>query len=60
MKIKRRLKQLTDTPPGKITKEMQARIDEGRLNYRKDIGWHDPRGYSPEKARRVKMAERYR
>ena len=49
----------THKPNRNITKEMQSRINDGHLDYREDIGWHDPRGYNPELRVRVKQVERY-
>ncbi|KKM26962.1 hypothetical protein LCGC14_1579480 [marine sediment metagenome] len=46
----------TDAPNRFITPEMQKRINEGKLDYRRGVGWHDPRSYNPEQARRDKLA----
>lgn len=48
----------TDEPNRDITSEMQDRINQGRLDYRENIGWHDPRGYDPGQSRRVQTASR--
>jgi len=41
---------LTDELPAniRITDDMGLRIQEGRLDWLKDVGWHDPRGRQTE------------
>ena len=49
----------TDCPPNWIiSTDMADRIEAGRLDYRRAIGWHDPRGYHPEKTHFGVIAER--
>ena len=52
-------KETTDVPDGSITNEMQKRINTGRLDWREGVGWHDPKGYEPEKSRYIARALRY-
>ena len=52
-------KKTTDIPNQDVTKEMQKRINAGRLDWREGVGWHDPRGYEPEKSRHMARALRY-
>ena len=49
----------TDEPNRVITSEMQDRINQGHLDYRKNIGWYNPQSYDPEQSRRVHIASRY-
>lgn len=51
-------KTVTDVPDYKldITQEMLKRIKQGRLDYRKGVGWHDPSGYNPEQDFHTKQA----
>ena len=46
----------THGPGLEITTEMQKRINEGRLDYRRREKWHDPRGFDAAVEFRVKQA----